>query len=65
MNVAPNKEAKVSIKIPKSGVVSFFCKFHKSMGMAGALAKTGTTDVSKGGSSGGGTSTGSGGGYYP
>lgn len=64
MNVAPDKKAKVSIKIPKSGVVSFFCRFHKGMGMAGALAKSGTNDVSGGGSGGGTTTSGGGGGYY-
>jgi plastocyanin len=32
------KDAKVSVTIPKSGVVSFYCKYHKSMGMAGALS---------------------------
>jgi plastocyanin len=32
------EDAKVSVTIPKSGVVSFYCKYHKSMGMAGALS---------------------------
>jgi len=64
-NVAPGEETKVMVNIPNSGVVSFFCKFHKSMGMAGALATNGTNDVS-GAGGGGGTSTGTstGGGYY-
>ena len=31
----------MTVTIPKSGVVSFYCKFHKSSGMAGALAVTG------------------------
>ena len=31
----------MEVTIPKSGVVSFYCKFHKSSGMAGALAVTG------------------------
>jgi len=43
------EDAKVSVTIPKSGVVSFYCKYHKSMGMAGALS---------GGGSGGMTGTG-------
>jgi hypothetical protein len=52
------------VTIPKSGVVSFYCKFHKSSGMAGALAVTGqaggtggmtdTTTTNSGGGGGGG-----------
>ena len=53
------KDAKVTVTIPKSGALSFFCKYHKSMGMAGALTSGGT-----GSSTQTGTSTGSGGGYY-
>jgi plastocyanin len=40
-DLGPGEEAKVDVTIPKSGVVSFYCKFHKSSGMAGALAVTG------------------------
>jgi plastocyanin len=56
--LGPGKEAEVDVTIPKSGVVSFYCKFHKSDGMAGALAVTGqagdgggmtTTDTNTGG----------------
>ena len=39
--LGPGEEAEVDVTIPKSGVVSFYCKFHKSSGMAGALAVTG------------------------
>ena len=39
--LGPGEEAEVDVTIPKSGVVSFYCKFHKSFGMAGALAVTG------------------------
>jgi plastocyanin len=39
--IAPGEEAEADVTIPKSGVVSFYCKFHKSSGMAGALAVTG------------------------
>ena len=39
--LGPGEEAEVEVTIPKSGVVSFYCKFHKSEGMAGALAVTG------------------------
>jgi plastocyanin len=40
-DLGPGEEAEVNVTIPKSGVVSFYCKFHKSSGMAGALAVTG------------------------
>ena len=40
-DIQPGDEAEVTVTIPKSGVVSFYCKFHKSSGMAGALAVTG------------------------
>jgi plastocyanin len=65
MNLAAGKDAKVMVTIPKSAVASFFCKFHKGMGMAGALAAPGANISSSG--SGGGTTTGTstGGGYYP
>ena len=46
--VEPGDEAEVDVTIPKSGVVSFYCKFHKSSGMAGALAVTGQTGGSGG-----------------
>jgi plastocyanin len=46
------EDAKVSVTIPKSGSISFYCKYHKSMGMAGALA-----GGANGGMTGSGTST--------
>jgi plastocyanin len=58
MTLAPGKEAKVTVTIPKSGSVSFYCKFHKSEGMAGALQSskpgpaTGTTTGGGGGKGG-------------
>ena len=52
--LAPGDEAEVTVTMPKSGVVSFYCKFHKSSGMAGALAVGG---ASVSGGSGGGTGT--------
>ena len=42
-DLEPGKDATVMVTIPKSGVVSFYCKYHKSMGMAGALAVTGAS----------------------
>jgi plastocyanin len=47
-NLEAGEDVKVSFTIPKSGVVSFYCKYHKSMGMAGALS---------GGANGGGSTT--------
>jgi plastocyanin len=51
--LSPGDETEVTVTIPKSGVVSFYCKFHKSSGMAGGLAVTGASL----GGSGGGTPT--------
>jgi plastocyanin len=56
----PGDEAKVTVTIPKSGAISFYCKFHKSEGMAGALVANGSSPSS---GSGGGSSGGGGGGY--
>lgn len=57
-DLQPGDEAEVMVTIPKSGAVSFYCKFHKSSGMAGALAVSGAT-----GGGGGGTTTSGGKGY--
>jgi plastocyanin len=56
-DLQPGDEAEVTVTIPKSGAVSFYCKFHKSSGMAGGL------EVSGGSSGGGGTTTSGGKGY--
>jgi plastocyanin len=37
----PGEDAKVTVTIPASGAVSFYCKFHKGEGMAGALVVKG------------------------
>jgi len=60
-DIQPGDEAEVTVTIPKSGVVSFYCKFHKSSGMAGALAVTGQGGT--GGMTDTGTTTGKGYGY--
>jgi plastocyanin len=62
-DVQPGDEAEVDVTIPKSGVVSFYCKFHKSSGMAGALAVTGQSGGT-GGMTDTGTTTGGGGNGY-
>jgi plastocyanin len=43
-DVEAGEDANVTVTIPKSGVVAFYCKYHRSMGMAGAL----TTDNASG-----------------
>jgi plastocyanin len=58
-DIAPDATAKVAVTIPRSGEASFYCKFHKSMGMAGALESTagggtGTTGMQTGTTTGGG-----------
>jgi plastocyanin len=41
-DVGAGEDAKVTVTFPKSGQLSFYCKYHKNMGMAGALAAGGT-----------------------
>jgi plastocyanin len=41
-DVEAGEDAKVTVTMPKSGQLSFYCKYHKGMGMAGALAAGGT-----------------------
>jgi plastocyanin len=52
-DIEPGDEGEVTVTIPKSGAISFYCKYHKSSGMAGALAVEGGT----GGMTGTGTTT--------
>jgi plastocyanin len=61
-DVEAGESATVTVTIPRSGELSFYCKYHKSRGMAGALAATGTSSAG-GGMTTGGTSTSSGSGY--
>jgi plastocyanin len=64
-DLQPGDEAEVMVTIPKSGMVSFYCSFHKGQGMAGALAAGGgggMTDTG-GGTTTGDTTTGKGYGY--
>ena len=48
-DLEPGDSAKVTVTIPKSGSISFYCKYHKSMGMAGALEVGGTGGMTGGG----------------
>jgi plastocyanin len=61
-DLEPGDEAEVTVAIPKSGAVSFYCKYHKSSGMAGALAVTGQSGGSGGMTDTGTTQTNTGGG---
>jgi len=54
-DLEPGGSAKVTVTIPKSGAISFYCKYHKSMGMAGALEVSGSGGMT---GTGGGTTTG-------
>ena len=60
-DVEAGKSVTVTVTIPHSGEISFYCKYHKNMGMAGALAASGTAGTGSGTTTGA-TST-SGGGY--
>jgi plastocyanin len=40
-DVEAGEDAEVTVTIPASGELSFYCKYHKSMGMAGALEPSG------------------------
>jgi plastocyanin len=37
-DVEPGEKADVTVTVPQSGEVSFVCKYHEQLGMAGALA---------------------------
>ena len=47
-DLGPGEETEVTVMIPRSGVVSFYCKFHKSQGMAGGLAAGGAATTMPG-----------------
>jgi plastocyanin len=58
-DVEEGEDAKVTITVPASGTVQFYCKYHKSMGMVGSIAVGGAsapkttptnTDTTSGGS---------------
>ena len=48
-DVEAGEDAKVTVTIPQSGEISFYCKYHKSRGMAGALAVGGSGGMTGGG----------------
>jgi plastocyanin len=63
-DLEPGDEGEVTVTIPKSGAISFFCKYHKSEGMAGALAVRGQSGGTGGMTDTGTTTNESGGGGY-
>lgn len=58
-DLQPGASSTVTVTIPRSGQISFYCRYHRSKGMAGALQATG----SPGGSGMTTTTNGGGGGY--
>jgi plastocyanin len=36
-DVKPGAKATVSVKIPRSGSVQFYCEYHKGLGMVGTV----------------------------
>jgi plastocyanin len=40
-DIPPGEKATVEVTFPASGTVAFYCKYHKSQAMAGALEATG------------------------
>ena len=36
-DVLPNQSASVRVTVPASGLIAFYCKYHKKLGMAGEL----------------------------
>ena len=62
--IAPGEDAKVTVTLPASGSLSFYCKFHKSSGMAGALVTSGGGGAPPTGTNGGTTTDDNGGGGY-
>lgn len=42
-DLAAGADAKVTVTIPQSGEISFYCSYHRSKGMAGALRATGSS----------------------
>ncbi len=39
--VAPGAKAEVTVTVPDSGNVNYYCRFHRSSGMQGAIVATG------------------------
>jgi plastocyanin len=62
-DVEPKKTATVQVTFPKSGLVAFFCKYHKTLGMAGELTAGASTNMGSGGSGGSSSNTSTSSGY--
>jgi len=51
--LSPGKKAKVEVTIPDHGATNFYCRFHKSSGMQGALFTKAGASAKSSGSGGG------------
>lgn len=56
-DVGAGEDAKVSVEVPRSGRVGFFCKYHIAQGMGGSLAVSSAAGDDSGSGSSGGTTT--------
>ncbi len=36
-DVEPGEEGEVTVTVPKSGTLTFYCKYHRDRGMTGTL----------------------------
>ena len=50
----PDQQATVQVTVPQSGALNFYCRFHRSMGMQGAIFTSAGQAVATGASSGAG-----------
>lgn len=64
VTLQPGKEQDVSVPLPSSGAVRFYCKFHASQGMQGAFFFNAGDTVGGGGAAPSGSSSGDDGGAY-
>ena len=39
-DVEPGEEAEVTVTVPKSGTLIFYCKYHRARGMTGVLSSS-------------------------
>lgn len=62
-DVGANKSVTTHVTFPSSGVLSFYCQYHKSRGMAGGLLTSGDKSGTSAGSSSSSSSSGGSGGW--
>jgi len=39
-DVEPGKDAEVTVTVPKTGTLTFYCKYHRARGMTGVLSSS-------------------------